>query len=110
MNASKQMKAMRVHDASGRFQADTVPLPALLRPTDVLVEVKASGVVPNLRNVISHYGERSYLTLPDLPAIFGLDTAGVVVTNDAERRFLEKRIQEISVPVVPDGPPRSSPG
>ncbi|WP_229502026.1 alcohol dehydrogenase catalytic domain-containing protein [Massilia cellulosiltytica] len=78
MNASKQMKAMRVHDASGRFQLDTVPLPELLRPTDVLVEVKASGVVPNLRNVISHYGERSYLTLPDLPAIFGLDTAGVV--------------------------------
>ena len=78
MNATNSMKAMRVHDASGNFTLDTIPRPALLRPTDVIVEVKASGVVPNLRNVISHYGERSYLTLPDLPAIFGLDTAGVV--------------------------------
>ncbi|WP_233868110.1 alcohol dehydrogenase catalytic domain-containing protein [Paraburkholderia adhaesiva] len=78
MNAVTQMKAMRVHEPGGRFQLDVLPRPKLLRPTDVLVEVKASGVVPNLRNVMSHYGERSYLTVPDLPAIYGLDTAGVV--------------------------------
>jgi alcohol dehydrogenase len=69
---------MRVHDSSGRFQLDTIARPALLRPTDVLVDVKASGVVPNLRNVMSSYGERAYLTVPDLPAIYGLDAAGVV--------------------------------
>jgi alcohol dehydrogenase len=78
MNSSNQMRAMRVHEPGGRFRLDTIPRPALLRPTDVLVDVKASGVVPNLRNVMSHYGERSYLTVPDLPAIYGLDTAGVV--------------------------------
>ncbi|GAB3417785.1 zinc-binding dehydrogenase [Massilia agilis] len=78
MNAPNTMKAMRIHEPGGRFQMDTLPLPTLLRPTDVLVQVKASGVVPNLRNVMSNYGERSYLTVPDLPAIYGLDTAGVV--------------------------------
>jgi alcohol dehydrogenase len=78
MNASNPMKAMRIHEPGGRFQPDMLPHPTLLRPTDVLVQVKASGVVPNLRNVMSHYGERSYLTVPDLPAIYGLDTAGVV--------------------------------
>jgi alcohol dehydrogenase len=51
------------------------------RPTDVLVEVKACGVVPNLTRVVSNF----FGTLtPDnkmmspLPAIFGLDPAGVV--------------------------------
>lgn len=78
MNALNSMKAMRLHEPGGRFQLDKLSRPILLRPTDVLVEVKASGVVPNLRNVMSHYGERSYLTVPDLPAIYGLDTAGVV--------------------------------
>ncbi|MGF6416307.1 alcohol dehydrogenase catalytic domain-containing protein [Paraburkholderia sp. MM5482-R1] len=72
------MRAMRVHEPGGRFVLDTIARPELLRPTDVLVDVKASGVVPNLRNVMSNYGERAYLTVPDLPAIYGLDAAGVV--------------------------------
>ena len=55
-----------------------VPQP---RPTDVLVEVKACGVVPNLTRVVSNYF--GTLTpdnkmMPPLPAIFGLDPAGVV--------------------------------
>ena len=78
MDMQNNMHAMRVHDSTGRFQLDTIARPALLRPTDVLVDVKASGVVPNLRNVMSNYGERAYLTVPDLPAIYGLDAAGVV--------------------------------
>ncbi|EEA03690.1 Alcohol dehydrogenase GroES domain protein [Burkholderia sp. H160] len=78
MSTTQTMRAMRVHDAGGRFVLDTIARPELLRPTDVLVSVKASGVVPNLRNVMSNYGDRAYLTVPDLPAIYGLDTAGVV--------------------------------
>ncbi|MDR3101188.1 MAG: zinc-binding dehydrogenase [Paraburkholderia sp.] len=78
MNTRSTMRAMRVHEPAGRFVPDTIPRPELLRPTDVLVDVKASGVVPNLRNVMSNYGERAYLTVPDLPAIYGLDAAGVV--------------------------------
>lgn len=72
------MRAMRIHTAGGRFVPDTIPRPVLQRPTDVLIAVKASGVVPNLRNVMSNYGDKSYLTVPDLPAIYGLDTAGIV--------------------------------
>ncbi|CAB3799550.1 Alcohol dehydrogenase [Paraburkholderia ultramafica] len=78
MNTTSKMRAMRVHEPAGRFVLDTIPRPELLRSTDVLVDVKASGVVPNLRNVMSNYGERAYLTVPDLPAIYGLDAAGVV--------------------------------
>ena len=45
----------------------------------MLVQVKACGVVPNLINVLTHW-ENWFpeLPLPKLPAIFGLDVAGVV--------------------------------
>lgn len=72
------IRAARVHSAGGRFELDTLERPLLKSPTDVLIKVKASGVVPNLRNVMSNYGERAYLTVPELPAIYGLDTAGVI--------------------------------
>jgi alcohol dehydrogenase len=62
-----------------RFQIDQIPIPAV-RDMDVLVEVKAAGVVPNLRNVVTHYPTWfPYLPLPRQPAIYGLDSAGVVV-------------------------------
>ncbi len=48
--------------------------------TDVLVEVKACGMVPNLGNVLANWTRWfPHLPLPRLPAIFGLDPAGVVV-------------------------------
>ncbi|SIT44639.1 Alcohol dehydrogenase GroES domain protein [Paraburkholderia ribeironis] len=78
MTVPNTMRVMRVHEPAGRFVLDEIARPTLLRPTDVLVDVKASGVVPNLRNVMSNYGDRAYLTVPDLPAIYGLDAAGVV--------------------------------
>jgi alcohol dehydrogenase len=49
------------------------------RPTDVLVRVKACGVVPNLTNVLRHW--QSWFPekpLPELPAVFGLDASGEV--------------------------------
>lgn len=71
------MQAARVHVPAGAFQVDEIERP---RPSelDVVVDVKAAGVVPNLRNVMSNYGDRAYLTVPELPAIYGLDAAGVV--------------------------------
>jgi alcohol dehydrogenase len=43
------------------------------------VEVKACNVIPNLRNVVASWPEWfPFLPLPQLPAIFGLDAAGVV--------------------------------
>jgi len=48
--------------------------------TDVLVEVKACGMVPNLGNVLANWTRWfPHLPLPRLPAIFGLDPAGIVV-------------------------------
>ena len=76
--ANETMRAARLHDVGGRFQVDEVAIPTV-RDTDVLVEVKAAGIVPNLRNVITHYPEWfPYLPLPKRPAIYGLDSAGIV--------------------------------
>ena len=74
----RTMRAARVHTPGGRFELDVIDRPVLRRPTDVLIDVKAAGVVPNLRNVMSNYGDKAYLTVPELPAIYGLDTAGVI--------------------------------
>jgi len=73
-----QMQAARLHEVGGEFQIDEVQAPTP-GPRDVVVQVKACNVVPNLRNVITSYSEWfPYLPLPQLPAIFGLDAAGIV--------------------------------
>jgi threonine dehydrogenase-like Zn-dependent dehydrogenase len=75
---TKMMRAARLHKVGEPFQVDTIPVPEL-GPNDVLVEVKAAGVVPNLRNVVTKYPEWfPFLPLPQLPAIYGLDSAGIV--------------------------------
>ena len=75
---TKMMRAARLHKIGDPFQIDTIPIPEV-RPTDVLVEVKAAGVVPNLRNVVTNYPQWfPFLPLPQLPAISGLDSAGIV--------------------------------
>jgi len=51
---AKNMHAARLHNIGEPFQVDPIPIPEV-RPTDVLVEVKAAGVVPNLRNVVTNY-------------------------------------------------------
>ena len=73
-----QMKAARVHTSAGHFELDVIDRPVLARSDDVLIDIKASGVVPNLRNVMGNYGDKAYLTVPELPAIYGLDMAGVI--------------------------------
>ena len=83
---SKMMRAARLHAESQPFQVDTLPVPEV-RPTDVLVEVKAAGVVPNLRNVVTSYSKWfPFLPLPKLPAIYGLDAAGVVAQVGSQVR------------------------
>ena len=57
---------------------ESIPVPSP-RPTDVLVKVKACGIVPNLGNVLSNWEKWfPHLPLPKLPAIFGLDATGVI--------------------------------
>ena len=72
------MLVARLHEIGGPLLLEKIPIPKP-RPTDVLVAVKACGVVPNLKNVLTKWPEWfPYLPLPKLPAIFGLDIAGVV--------------------------------
>jgi alcohol dehydrogenase len=74
----KTMLAARMHEIGGPLLLEQIPIPEP-RPTDVLVAVKACGVVPNLKNVLTKWPEWfPYLPLPKLPAIFGLDVSGVV--------------------------------
>jgi D-arabinose 1-dehydrogenase-like Zn-dependent alcohol dehydrogenase len=74
------MIAARLHAYGQPMTLDRIDVPEP-RPTDVLIEVKACGVVPNLARVVSNFF--GTLTpdnkmMPPLPAIFGLDPAGVV--------------------------------
>ena len=72
------MLVARLHEVGGPLLLEEIPIPDP-RPADVLVAVKACGVVPNLKNVLSKWPEWfPYLPLPKLPAIFGLDPAGIV--------------------------------
>lgn len=75
------MIAARLHKLGEPLRLDRIAIPEP-RPTDVLVEVKACGVVPNLVRVITNFfGAQAPdpKLMPPLPAIFGLDPAGVVV-------------------------------
>lgn len=83
---TKMMQAARLHKVGEAFQVDTIPVPKV-RPTDVIVKVKAAGVVPNLRNVVTNYPTWfPFLPLPKLPAIYGLDAAGIVAEVGSQVR------------------------
>jgi NADPH:quinone reductase-like Zn-dependent oxidoreductase len=71
------MLAARLHKVGGPMKLEHV-LILEPRPTDVLVAVKACGVVSNLINVLMHWQTWfPELPLPKPPAISGLDVAGV---------------------------------
>lgn len=72
------MRAARLHRFGTEFSIDDIERP-VPRSRDVVVDVRACGLVPNMKNVMSVWAERHpYLPLPPLPAVFGLDAAGVV--------------------------------
>ena len=70
------MRAARLHRRSEPLTIDIVPRP-VPRPNDVLVQVHACGIVPNLQNVLQ-YPDDFIAVQPPKPAIFGLDVAGVI--------------------------------
>jgi D-arabinose 1-dehydrogenase-like Zn-dependent alcohol dehydrogenase len=75
----KTMLAARLHALNTPMTIDRIPVPSP-RPTDVLVEVKACGIVPNMANVINNWPTWfPHQPLARFPAIFGLDPTGVVV-------------------------------
>jgi alcohol dehydrogenase len=74
------MIAARLHAFGQPMTLDRIPTPEP-RAGDVLVEVKACGIVPNLARVVSNFfGTQTpdLKAMPPLPAIFGLDPTGVV--------------------------------
>jgi len=75
----KTMIAARLHEPGGPLHLDEVAMPTA-EAGDVVVKVEACNIVPNLANVLSAdwASLMKYLPLPKLPAIFGLDIAGVV--------------------------------
>jgi D-arabinose 1-dehydrogenase-like Zn-dependent alcohol dehydrogenase len=73
-----KMRAARLHAIGEPMSIDLIDVPTP-RPTDVLVRVKACGIVPNMANVINNWPTWfPHQPLPKLPAIFGLDATGVV--------------------------------
>jgi alcohol dehydrogenase len=67
-----------MHEVGAPMRLEQVPIPDP-RPTDVRVRVKACNIVPNLANILSKWATWfPQSPLPALPAIFGLDPAGVV--------------------------------
>lgn len=74
----KTMLVARMHEVGAPLKLDTLPVPEP-GPTDVLVAIKACNVVPNLRNVLSHWPTwHPEMPLPELPGSFGLDATGVI--------------------------------
>ncbi|MNQ22627.1 alcohol dehydrogenase [compost metagenome] len=78
------MRAARMHAVGTPMTIDSVLRPAPLA-TDVLVQVHACGMVPNLGNVLANWPTWCpHLPQPELPAVFGLDPAGVIVEVGAQ--------------------------
>lgn len=74
----KTMKVARLHNFGEPMKIEEVEIPKP-RPTDVLIKVKACGVVPNLTNVLKFWRQWfPELPLPTLPAVFGLDVSGEI--------------------------------
>ena len=84
------MIAARLHRYGEPMTLDRIPMPRP-RPTDVLVEVRACGIVPNMARVVANFfGTKvpDLKIMPPLPAIFGLDPAGVVAEVGEEVRAI----------------------
>lgn len=69
-----EMRAARLHKPGEPLRIDRIALPEP-GPRDVLIEVKACGVIPNMNAIFSG---TLWNRLPPLPASVGLDAAGVV--------------------------------
>jgi alcohol dehydrogenase len=74
------MRAARLHQPGQPLRIDTVEVPEP-RPRDVLVKVKACGIIPNMNAIFSG---RLWNQLPPLPASVGLDAAGTVAKVGSE--------------------------
>ena len=84
----KTMRAARYHKIGAPFSIDRVNRPSP-RPQDVVIQVKACGLVPNYANVLGDLSIHTNIFAPELPAIYGLDPAGVIVAKGSLVHGLE---------------------
>src|ERR1700676_124669 len=76
--ALRMMRAARLHHLGEPMVIEQIAVPDV-RPTDVRVKVAACKHIPNLPVVLANRQARSPdLPLPELPAVLGLDPAGVI--------------------------------
>src|SRR5262245_9889406 len=75
------MRAARLHEAGKPFHIDEIDVPEP-RQGDVLVQVKTCGVIPNMNAIVSG---KFWHHLPPMPAVIGLDAAGIVAKAPAGR-------------------------
>lgn len=80
------MRAARYHEIGAPFVVESIEKPTA-GSDDVLIKVKACGLVQNFQYVLEHLPP--VLTRPDLPAVFGLDPVGVVVEVGSRVHGLE---------------------
>ena len=84
MTVPQTMTAARMHTVGGELKLETLPTP---KPgdMDVLVRVKACGIVPNLGNILANWPTWfPHMPQPPLPAVFGLDPAGEIAAVGAK--------------------------
>ena len=77
-----EMRAARLHEPGKPMRIDRIPVPAV-GAQDVLVQVRACGVIPNMNAIFSG---ALWNHLPPLPASVGLDAAGIVTAVGANAR------------------------
>jgi threonine dehydrogenase-like Zn-dependent dehydrogenase len=82
---TETMRAARLHEPGQPFRIDRIPMPER-RPEDVLVKVKACGIIPNMNAIVSG---KLWHHLPPLPAVMGLDAAGIVVAAPSGARHVK---------------------
>ena len=73
--ASHDMRAARLHKSGEPFTIDRIERPQR-REQDVLVGVKACAIIPAMNAII---GGKGWFPLPPMPAVMGLDAAGIVI-------------------------------
>ena len=80
------MTAARLHKIGEPMRIESIPIPTP-GSNDVLVRVRACGIVPNLGNILTNWQTWfPELPLPPLPAIFGLDPAGEITWSEGTVR------------------------
>jgi alcohol dehydrogenase len=89
MSLPKTITAARMHKVGSDQVIEKIPMP-VPGSMDVLIKVRACGIVPNLGNILANWTTWfPHLPLPPLPAVFGLDPAGEIAAVGSQVHALK---------------------